>query len=62
VDDPLLEERVADNLTFHDMTESESLRIGQGFVIVTDIRTAPNDNLIVVSPDQSAIYEILRTR
>jgi glucose/arabinose dehydrogenase len=39
VDDPRLEDRVADNLTFHDMTESESLLIGTDFGVVTDIET-----------------------
>ena len=60
VDDPRLEDRVADNLTFHDMTESESLRFGTGFGIVTDIETGPNGSLFIVSLDQGAIYEIRR--
>jgi glucose/arabinose dehydrogenase len=60
VDDPRLEDRVADNLTFHDITESESLRFGTGFGIVTDIETGPNGSLFVVSLDQGAIYEIRR--
>jgi glucose/arabinose dehydrogenase len=60
VDDPRLEDRVADNPTFHDITESESLRFGTGFGIVTDIETGPNGNLFVVSIDQGAIYEIRR--
>ena len=62
VDDPRLEDRVADNATFHDLTESESLLIGRDFGVITDIRTAPNGNLVVVSLDQGAIYEIFRTR
>ncbi|HJR79455.1 MAG TPA: CHRD domain-containing protein [Anaerolineales bacterium] len=61
VDDPLLEDRVADNLTFHDLTESESLLIGQNFGVVTDIKTGPNGNLFVVSLSQGAVYEIFRT-
>ena len=60
VDDPRLEDRVADNLTFHDLTESESLLIGRDFGIVTDIETGPNGNLFVVSLDRGAIYEIHR--
>jgi aldose sugar dehydrogenase len=60
VDDPRLEDRVADNITFHDMTESESLLIGRDFGIITDIKTGPNGNLFVISLDQSAIYEIRR--
>jgi glucose/arabinose dehydrogenase len=60
VDDPRLEDRVADNLTFHDLTESEGLLIGSDFGIVTDIETGPNGNLFVVSLDNGAIYEIFR--
>ena len=60
VDDPRLNDRVADNLTFHDMTESETLVFGPDFGIVTDIETGPNGNLFVVSLDQGAIYEIRR--
>jgi aldose sugar dehydrogenase len=60
VDDPRLEDRVADNLTFHDMTESESLLIGSDFGVVTDIETGPNGNLFVVSLSDGAIYEIFR--
>jgi aldose sugar dehydrogenase len=62
VDDPRLEDRVADNLTFHDMTESESLLIGRDFGILTDIKTGPNGNLFVISLDQGTIYEIFRSR
>jgi aldose sugar dehydrogenase len=60
VDDPRLDDLVADNLTFHDMTESESLLIGTNFGIVTDIDTAPSGELLVVSLDQGASYEISR--
>jgi glucose/arabinose dehydrogenase len=60
-DDPRLNDRVADNLTFRDMTESESLLFGTGFGVVTDIETDPaTGNLIVVSLSQGAIYEISR--
>lgn len=62
VDDPRLEDRVADNLDFHDLTESESLLIGRDFGIITDIETGPNGNLFVVSLTQGAIYEIFRVR
>jgi aldose sugar dehydrogenase len=62
VDDPRLEDRVADNLTFHEMTESESLVVGQDFGIVTDIKTGPNGNLFVVSLSNGAIYELSRRR
>jgi glucose/arabinose dehydrogenase len=60
VDDPRLADRVADNLTFHEMTESETLLFGTDFGIVTDIETGPNGNLFVVSLDQGAVYEIRR--
>ncbi len=62
VDDSRLEDRVADNLTFHDNTESESLIVGRDFGIVTDIQTAPNGNLLVVSLDTGNVYEIFRTK
>ena len=60
VDDPRLEDRVADNLTKNDITESESLLFGRNFGIVTDIRTAPNGNLWVVSLQKGTIFEISR--
>ena len=62
VDDPRLEDRVADNLDFHDLTESESLVFGRDFGVVTDIETGPNGNLFIVSISSGAIYEIFRTR
>jgi len=62
VDDPRLDDRVADNVDFHDLTESESLLIGRDFGIVTDIKTGPNGNLFVVALDRGAIYEIFRSR
>jgi aldose sugar dehydrogenase len=58
VDDPRLQDRVADNLAKHEITESESLLIGRNFGVVTDIRTGPNGNLFVVSLTQGAVYEI----
>ena len=60
VDDARLEDRVADNLAKHDITESESLLIGRNFGVVTDIETGPNGNLYVVSLSNGAIYEISR--
>jgi glucose/arabinose dehydrogenase len=62
VDDPRLDDRVADNLTFHDMTESESLLIGTNFGIITDVQTGPNGNLFVISLSDGNIYEIFRIR
>jgi glucose/arabinose dehydrogenase len=60
VDDPRLRDRVADNVTFHDMTESESLLIGTDFGVVTDIETGPGGTLFVVSISNGAIYEVFR--
>jgi len=60
VDDPRLEDRVADNLCKFDITESETLLFGKNFGIGTDIQTGPNGNLFVVSLSNGAIYEIFR--
>src|SRR5262249_38064446 len=60
VDDPRLEDRVADNNNKFDITESESLLFGRNFGIVTDIGTGPNGNLFVVSLSDGAVYEIFR--
>jgi glucose/arabinose dehydrogenase len=60
VDDPRLEDRVADNNAKHDITESESLLFGTGFGVSTDIETGPNGNLYVVSLTAGAVYEISR--
>ena len=58
VDDPRLEDRVADNNDKFDITESESLLIGRDFGVGTDIQTGPNGNLFVVSLSNGAVYEI----
>jgi aldose sugar dehydrogenase len=58
VDDPRLEDRVADNLDAHDLTESESLLFGSGFGIVTDIETAPDGSVLIVSLTHGTIYRI----
>ncbi|HZS10423.1 MAG TPA: PQQ-dependent sugar dehydrogenase [Blastocatellia bacterium] len=60
VDDPRLEDRVADNTDKFDITESESLLFGRNFGVGTDIETGPNGNLFVVSLSDGAIYEIYR--
>jgi glucose/arabinose dehydrogenase len=70
VDDPRLEDRVADNLNKPSaddpvaneeaIIESESLVFGRNFGIATDIKTGPNGNLFVVSLSNGAIYEISR--
>jgi glucose/arabinose dehydrogenase len=62
VDDPRLEDRVADNTTKHDITESESLRFGINFGVGTDIHTGPNGNLYVVSVSKGAVFEIFRRK
>ena len=56
--DQALADRVADNVDKFDETESESLVIGRDFGIATDIQTAPNGNVFVVSLSNGAIYEI----
>jgi glucose/arabinose dehydrogenase len=70
VDDPRLEDRVADNLdkpsptdpaaNARALVESESLLFGRNFGVATDIKTGPNGNLFVVSLSNGAIYEIFR--
>jgi glucose/arabinose dehydrogenase len=62
VDDPRLQDRVADNLCKFDITESESLLFGRNFGVATDIQTGPNGNLFVVSLDKGSIFEIFRRR
>ncbi len=56
--DPRLADRVADNTDKFDLTESESLLFGRNFGITTDIQTAPNGNLFVVSLSNGKVYEI----
>jgi glucose/arabinose dehydrogenase len=60
VDDPRLADRVADNLTTFDLTESEMLVFGTDFGVGTDIQTGPNGNLYVVSLSDGTVYEIFR--
>jgi glucose/arabinose dehydrogenase len=60
VDDPRLEDRVADNLDKWEITESETLLFGRNFGIGTDIHTGPDGNLYVVSLSHGAVYEIHR--
>jgi glucose/arabinose dehydrogenase len=60
VDDRRLRDRVADNNAKHDITESESLLFGSNFGVGTDIETAPNGNLFVVSLSHGAVYEVFR--
>jgi glucose/arabinose dehydrogenase len=60
--DARLSDRVADNNAKFDITESESMRFGAGFGVGTDIVTAPNGNLHVVSLSNGTVYEISRRR
>jgi aldose sugar dehydrogenase len=62
VDDPRIEDRVADNLGKWEITESESLLFGRDFGVVTDIQTGPNGNLYLVSLSKGTVYEIHRNR
>jgi glucose/arabinose dehydrogenase len=72
VDDPRLEDRVADNLdkpsptdpaaNARALVESESLLFGRNFGVATAIRTGPNGNLFVVSLSDGAVYEIFRAK
>jgi glucose/arabinose dehydrogenase len=60
VDDPRLEDRVADNVNKWEITESESLLFGRNFGVSTDLQTSPGGTLAVVSLSDGAIYEIFR--
>src|SRR5262245_4355706 len=72
VDDPRLEDRVADNLdkpsptdpaaNARALVESESLLFGRNFGVGTDIQTGPNGSLFVVSLSDGAVYEIFRRK
>jgi glucose/arabinose dehydrogenase len=56
--DSRLADNVADNLDKFDATESESLVVGRDFGITTDIQTAPDGTLYVVSLSNGAVYQI----
>jgi glucose/arabinose dehydrogenase len=60
VDDPRLQDRVADNLHKWEITESESLLFGSNFGVGTDVQAGPDGNLYVVSLTNGAVYEIQR--
>jgi aldose sugar dehydrogenase len=61
VDDPRLEDRVADNAEKFSITESESLLFGMNFGVGTDIQTGPDGNVYVVSLTNNSVYRISRT-
>src|SRR5437764_1479480 len=56
--DARLADGVADNLDKFDVTESESLVVGRDFGITTDIQTAPDGTVYVVSLSNGAVYQI----
>ncbi|MED5620196.1 PQQ-dependent sugar dehydrogenase [Ideonella sp. BN130291] len=56
--DPRLADKVADNLTKYDPTESETLIVGSGFGATPDIRQGPDGALYVVSISDGAIYRV----
>jgi glucose/arabinose dehydrogenase len=62
VDDPRLEDDVADNVGKWEITESESLLFGRNFGIGTDIATGPDGDLYVVSNSLGSVFEIHRPR
>jgi aldose sugar dehydrogenase len=58
---PELADRVADNNAKYDLTETQSLIIGSGFGIVTDMRISPANSVYVLSYSKGSLYEIVRT-
>jgi aldose sugar dehydrogenase len=60
VDDPRLNDKVADNIGKWEITESESLLFGRNFGTATDIVTGPDDDLYVVSTSEGSVFEIHR--
>ena len=60
-DDPLLQDRVADNLALDDfVTEGDEIRFGSDFGIVTHIETGPDGALYLVSPSAGNIRKIAK--
>jgi len=58
--DPRLADKVADNLTKFDPTESETMLIGRGFGVTPSIEQGPDGNLYVVSITDRVVYRISR--
>ena len=56
--DPRLADRVADNLTKTEITESESLLIGRNFGVGTGFEASPTGTLYVVSLSRGSVFEI----
>ena len=58
-DDPLLKDKVADNLASDDfMTEGDEILFGSDFGIVTHIETGADGALYLVSPSAGSIRKI----
>jgi glucose/arabinose dehydrogenase len=51
---------VADNPSFHDPAESEDFIIGVDFGVITDIETAPDGTVYIVSIDKGSVFELSR--
>jgi glucose/arabinose dehydrogenase len=60
VNDPRLQDGVADNVNKWEITESESLLFGRNFGVGTDVHTGPDGHLYIVSLTKGAVYEIHR--
>jgi glucose/arabinose dehydrogenase len=58
--DPRLADKVADNLTKFEPTESETMLIGRGFGVTPSIEQGPDGNLYVVSISDGVVYRISR--
>ncbi len=62
VDDPRLDDGVADNVRKWEITESQSLLFGRNFGVGTDVQTGPDGDLYVVSLTHNAVYEVFKPR
>jgi glucose/arabinose dehydrogenase len=62
VDDPRLDDGVADNVGKWEGTESDEFRFGKNFGTATDIQTGPDGDLYVVSLTHNAVYEVFKPR
>ncbi len=60
LEDPRLEDGVADNLAKWEKTESESLLFGSNFGTATDIQSSPDGKLYVVSLTKGSVFAIER--
>jgi hypothetical protein len=53
-----LDDTVADNLDFMELSESEAILFGRNFGVVTDIESGPDGGLYIVSLSHGAVYQI----